>query len=142
MFTLRKKFIRITCIVLASIFLCSYVMIAQGSVVKAYDIKGDGSIENYVRGLYFQLLNREPDQAGFDSWIDGYYYGGYTASDIARGFFFSPEYTTESRIMPSTNRQFVWDCYVALLGRGPSKGELDKYVDYINRGIPFLFFVK
>lgn len=49
------------------------------------------SNEDYVTILYRVFLGREPDQAGFDSWV-AQLEGGADRLDIFRGFAYSQEY--------------------------------------------------
>lgn len=46
----------------------------------------------YVATMYRQLLGREPDQAGFDAWVNGLRSGRITLVQLHQGFLESPEF--------------------------------------------------
>jgi hypothetical protein len=103
----------------------------------------DGS-QFFVKRLYQDVLRRTPDLPGWRSWttaIAGCAFDMTCRSGkrilVARGFFESPENIGGNPLLanPGTdtyNREYVRLCYVAFLGRQPSGGEDQGWVDYLN----------
>jgi len=93
------------------------------------------SIRALVREYYLDILDREPDQAGWDYWTNeilrimnlGIYVGeGFQAE--ARLFFNSLEYLNKN----TTDTEFVTDLYQAFLQREPDAGGLAFWVGELN----------
>lgn len=55
-------------------------------------IQSTAGNEEFVRGLYQQLLNREPDPEGLKAWIEQISNGSLTRMAVRREFMKSPEY--------------------------------------------------
>jgi hypothetical protein len=93
------------------------------------------NIRALVREYYLDILDREPDQGGWDYWVSeierimslGVYVGeGFQAE--ARFFFNTAEYTNKNK----TNAQFVTDLYQAFLQRNPDPGGLNYHVGRLS----------
>ena len=80
----------------------------------------------FVDSLYQRLLNRAPDPAGRQGWIDALAAGRSTA-DVINGFLASQEYCA--------NR--VTSLYQTLLGRQPDPAGLAGWVASMTGGAPF-----
>jgi hypothetical protein len=96
--------------------------------------KGD-NIKTLVREYYLDILDREPDQAGWDYWTSeiertmalGIYVGeGFQAE--ARFFFNSQEYKDKNK----TDIEFVTDLYQTFLQREPEAGGLTYWVGELS----------
>ena len=74
--------------------------------------QNDG-VEGFVTRLYEICLEREPDQGGFNNWVNSLRSGRVTGSQAARGFLFSNEFT--SRNLDS--RTYVVCLYRTMFGR-------------------------
>ena len=72
---------------------------------------------NFVRRMYRQVLDREPDAGGESYWANGLASGSETGATIAKGFYLGPEYEA----MKKSDKAFLTDCYHGLLGRNPDE---------------------
>jgi hypothetical protein len=79
----------------------------------------------WVRGMYQDLLGRDPDPAGLQFWIDTLKSGRLTPTQVAYGFAASAE--REGLVV-----QFD---YEALLGRTPSPDEVAYWVNAFESGV-------
>jgi parallel beta-helix repeat protein len=82
-----------------------------------------GTNEQFVCRLYHELLEREPDEGGFNSWLE-LLAGGHSRAEIVDGFIWSPEYLALK----------VSDLYQSLLDRDPTQEELNAWVGRILDG--------
>jgi Domain of unknown function (DUF4214) len=78
----------------------------------------------WVRGLYHDLLGRDPSQAEVDSWVQTLAHGVST-TDVAYGFAASTE----------RERQRVRADYLQYLGRSASSAEVDGWVAALENGL-------
>ncbi|MEW6571703.1 MAG: DUF4214 domain-containing protein [Nitrospirota bacterium] len=118
------------------------------------DIKGPywwfyvPDIGSLVTHYYNKILDRAPDQGGFDYWVAEIQRliclgidikEGFIA--IAKTFFNSTEYLAKGK----TNDQYVTDLYETFFDRMPSQSEIDFWIGYItggaSRNIVLNFFV-
>gem|GEM_PF-2774889 len=72
------------------------------------------SVEDYVTGLYWGILNRAPDQGGLDSWVAAIRNGAMTAAEVERAFMFSEE---AKGLTVGDDELFIENLYLAVLGR-------------------------
>ena len=102
-----------------------------GGAFGAQTVKADsiGQEGIFVWNLYREVLEREPDEEGFEFWVTALQEKRMTATEVAGSFYFSDEY----RALGKTRAQYVRDLYQGLLGREPSMFEkltwLDAYKD-------------
>jgi len=114
----------------------------------------------FVRHHYLDFLLREPDQSGWDHWTGeitqcanpANRLSGETEAqcidrkriDVARAFFYAPEFLQQSRAAnlpnpfppPDFNSQeFVRQCYLIYLGRQPDQGGLDWWTSELNNDL-------
>jgi predicted outer membrane repeat protein len=83
-----------------------------------------GTGENWVRGMYHDLLGRAPDAAGLNAWLTQLRQGVSPAA-IALGFAASAE----------REGQRVAEDYQRYLGRAPAAAEVSLWVDlFVNQG--------
>jgi hypothetical protein len=73
-----------------------------------------------VTRLYDTVLNRPPDQAGLDLWVDQLEDRGGTLKDVARDFLISAEFQASTGSL--TNSQYVEFLYQHALGRPSEPG--------------------
>src|SRR5438132_2489762 len=83
-----------------------------------------GAGAGWVRGLYHDLLGRDPLQAEVDSWVQALAHGVST-TDVAFGFAASTE----------RERQRVSADYLQYLSRRPSATEVDGWVAAFEDGL-------
>lgn len=82
---------------------------------------GSLSNDDFVRLVYRNVLDREPDAAGLQHWT-GRLAAGVSRGDVMVGFSESPEYTATLR-----SKVRVVLAYVAMLQRSPDPGGLDHW---------------
>lgn len=88
-----------------------------------------------VYRLYSAYFLREPDQAGWDYWVDVYGSRANTNLEvISDSFARSDEFRL--RYGPLSNTDFVRLVYRNVLGREADQGGLDHWVGSLNRGYP------
>jgi hypothetical protein len=88
-------------------------------------------VKSYVTRLYDKILGREPDEGGFNNWVNAITSRQQNAAVVAKiGFFESQEYANKNR----TNEEFVTDCYRSLMGREPDEGGFNDWTGRLNRG--------
>lgn len=75
-----------------------------------------------VDRMYRETLDRDSDAAGRAFWIDRVQ-DGMTVSEIAAGFYSSPEYADDGTV-----EMWIEDLYAELLGRAPDAAGLAHYV--------------
>lgn len=92
--------------------------------------------------LYTAVFLREPDQAGFDGWVDNYAAQGWHLLRIAQFFTESPEF--QERYGSLSDTEFVDLIYQNVLGRLPDADGRAFWIDRLNtdltRGGLLLFF--
>ena len=87
-------------------------------------------ISDFVERLYTLVLGRQPDEGGFNNWVKALTNGTYTGSEIARAFFFSPEYTSQN----TSDDEFVDTCYLALFDREPDASGKADWLNLLAQG--------
>ena len=86
-------------------------------IIKYLTIKKNANA--YVLRLYKSVLGINPDQGGFDGWTSLLKNRSMSASQVARGFYGSPEYREKARRENISNDQFIRSLYNGLFGRDP-----------------------
>ena len=90
---------------------------------------GSLSNEDFVSLVYFNVLNRAPDTAGFEYWTGQLNSGARTRGEVMLGFSESDEF--KFRMSAET---FVTLVYMGMLRRAPEQGGFDFWVNYIDTG--------
>ena len=85
------------------------------------------SYENSIIYLYNTLVGRDPDQAGFDYWLDQLDSGSIELGSVAEALISSPEYTNV--------KEGIVRLYKAAFGRIPDKEGLDYWAGKIDGGV-------
>ncbi len=86
-----------------------------------------------ITRLYRAYFGRDPDPAGFDHWVRQYKSGRMNLEQISEWFAQSPEFRTRNLISSTT---FTTWMYESLLGRAPTREELDHWVRALDGGYP------
>jgi hypothetical protein len=87
-------------------------------------------IGSFTERFYTVVLGRGPDPAGFNGWVAGLTEGALSASDLARGFFLSPEYTNKNK----NDSAFLDDAYLAYFNRAADAGGKQGWLDLLAQG--------
>lgn len=83
----------------------------------------------FVTRMYEKVLAREPEPTGYAWWSGNLATGVATGASIAKGFYLGEEYIARKR----TNKEFVTDLYIGLLGRTPSTAERNWWVKEVKK---------
>nr|MCR5654828.1 DUF4214 domain-containing protein [Lachnospiraceae bacterium] len=81
---------------------------------------------SFVERLYKKCLGRSSESDGKDYWAGNITSKKVSGSAVARGFFFSAEYTAKNR----TNEEFVTDLYASIFGR---EADSEGYQYWLNK---------
>jgi hypothetical protein len=87
-------------------------------------------VEEFVVRFYRLILDREPDPAGKDGWVNDLLNGIRTGSDIAHGFIFSPEFINRM----TSNPEYLTILYRAFFDREPDGGGFNTWLDELESG--------
>jgi hypothetical protein len=91
----------------------------------------DGFAAQVIR-LYDAVLQRAPDPAGLDLWVDLMETGQTTLKEVALGFLSSPEF--QARAGNLSNADFVELIYTSALGRASDPGGKAYWVGQLEAG--------
>ena len=86
---------------------------------------------DFVERLYHIALGRGSDEIGRNYWISSLNKGEKTGSEVAYGFFFSPEFIGTNY----SNEEYVESLYNAILGRYSDPEGLINWVNALNNGM-------
>ncbi|MCL2078903.1 MAG: DUF4214 domain-containing protein [Oscillospiraceae bacterium] len=111
-------------------FICEFIVSFPISGDDGGDSCGCGpfSVCSFVTNLYLNVLEREPDFAGFEYWTAGLYDGSFTAAEVVYGFMFSEELGEKNL----DNEDFVETLYQAFFGRSSDETGKTNWVNAAN----------
>jgi hypothetical protein len=92
---------------------------------REYIASHGGTGEAWVRGMYHDLLGRDPDAAGLQGWVNALASGQLTPAQVAYGFAASAE--REGLVVQKD--------YQAFLGRAASPDEVASWVNAFESGV-------
>jgi hypothetical protein len=137
---MRKTSKRYLAILLAFLMMLSFAPMVMGASYEVASEEAD-PIEEFVNDLYWVVLGRAPDEAGFNEWVRALKAGQATGVSIAHAFFFGPEYAEREK-----NNEYMWDgdfvqfLYIAVLGRGWEgfdwENEWWPWTELLTNGLP------
>ena len=87
-------------------------------------------VEAFVSRFYQVCLDRQPDQAGLNKWVEDLLGGVKTGADVAKGFMFSKEFTDKNY----DNATFLTIAYSAFFNREPDAAGYDVWLKKLNNG--------
>jgi hypothetical protein len=94
------------------------------------EYKNKASDGKFVLFLYRYILGREPDPAGFASWLQSLA-AGQSRSSVVDRFLDSSEFNAVL-----TNELYVSQLYWKILGRAPDAPGLEAWVQLLRAGTP------
>ena len=108
------------------------ISIAFGAGIRSNQVNADTTegVEGFVTRLYEICLEREPDQGGFNNWVNSLTSGRVSGSQAARGFLFSNEFQRRNL----DNRTFVVTLYRTMFGREADDTGLSAWTESLNSG--------
>ena len=89
----------------------------------------------FVTRLYKNVLEREPDTAGLNNWVNSLMTAKSTAADVVANFFLSTEFSARAL----TDEQRVTIAYKTMLDRAPESAGAAGWVDALGRGASMRF---
>jgi hypothetical protein len=100
--------------------------------VVAFSDKDDAlyQIKEFVIRFYELVLTRQPEVQGYKYWVGKLQKGDLSASDIAKNFFGSSEFTNKRY----NNSSFIEITYLTLLGRRADDGGKAFWLEQLNYG--------
>ena len=87
-------------------------------------------MQDFVTRCYINVLDREPEAAGFDYWVNLLVTRQLYGSQVAYGFLFSPEALSRN----FSNSEFINRLYLLILDRQCSDSELAYWVNRLDAG--------
>ena len=88
------------------------------------------SVQNFVEKLYQNVLGREYDITGRDSWVDLIINHNGTGSQVVRGFLNSPEFIGRNQ----SDEEFVITLYKVFFNRTPAASEVANWTSALANG--------
>ena len=107
------------------------IIILTGILSPAYISAGNNAqLEAFVTRFYQLCLDRQPDSAGLNKWVQDLIGGSKNGADIAKGFVFSKEFTDKNH----DNQTFLTILYRAFFDRQPDSYGFGKWLERMERG--------
>ena len=103
----------------------------SGEALATNPLENENTTRGFVYRMYKIVLGREPDPAGFESWVKALESGGSGAADLIVGFFNSDEYTGKGK----SSEAVVDDCYQAMLNRPADHEGLEAWKKILDIGM-------
>ena len=107
-----KRFCKIVALMMTFIIMCGIIPFDRNVIAD-----DDKDVEDYVVRLYSVVLGREPDGTGLKGWTEDLKSGKRDASNVALGFFESPEYLSKQK----DNDAYLKDLYKTFFDRTPDE---------------------
>ena len=98
---------------------------------------GNTGVEGFVTRLYNICLDRDPDPAGFNAWVNQLKSGANTGAEAAYGFVFSNEFKSKN----PCNTDYIASLYRCFLGREPDSAGMSAWLAASKPGIPEALFL-
>jgi len=111
------------------------IFIIAASVVLCFNISSlnadsKSQVSEFVTRLYQLCLDREPDAAGLNDWINNLLARKITGAQAAEGFIFSAEFTSKN----TNNSEFLTILYRAFFNREPDADGFNKWLVLLDAG--------
>lgn len=110
----------------------SYLVVNKEHTLYAHwEIQDRTQIVSFVTRLYNTLMDRAPDQAGLDAWVNNLVMHKLTGAQVAANFVFSEEF----QIKNPCNEHYVTYLYQALFARGADGPGLQSWLAKLDSGV-------
>ena len=120
---IRRYLCHLSVAVMALILLCCiHVLPARA--------QENSGVEGFVTRLYNICLDRDPDPAGFNAWVNQLKSGANTGAEAAYGFVFSNEFKSKN----PCNTDYIASLYRCFLGREPDSAGMSAWLARIEAG--------
>jgi len=87
-------------------------------------------VTEFVTRFYRLCLDREPDAAGLDAWVNNLLSRKIAGAQVAEGFIFSAEFTAKN----TSNDVFLAILYRAFFNREPDADGFNKWLELLDAG--------
>lgn len=104
---------------------------ASTQVAGAARLVAEGGVEGFVNRLYTVALGREADPTGYAYWVEMLNSKQMTATEVADGFFNSPEFAARDL----NNVEYLTVLYSVFFNREPDHNGLNHWVSYLQNGL-------
>lgn len=95
-------------------------------------------VYDYIARLYNIVLGRAHDESGMNNWYNSLITNKNNGSQVAYGFFFSPEYQNKQ----TSNDTYLHDLYKALFDRSPDDTGYNSWMSRLEAGVPRINILK
>lgn len=95
-------------------------------------------VVEFVTRMYRVALEREPDAAGLNDWVNQLKSGAKNGADIAQGFYLSPEMINKGL----SNEEYVELAYLGIMGRSSDEGGKRDWVEALQCGVTYNAIVR
>lgn len=102
----------------------------EGTCVCGHEEETVTGVEGFIIRLYQVCLEREPDEAGLEQWVEILTEGTQTGTQVAYGFVFSDEFKGKNYC----NEHYVKQLYLAFMGRGYDDAGLESWLVQLKNG--------
>ena len=92
--------------------------------------KDEAALNNYLDDIYKNMLGRDMDASGNNSWKDMLNSGKGSMADLVVGIVNSPEFNSKEM----SNSEYLDKLYKGILGRTPTAEEKQKWIDFLDKG--------
>ncbi len=120
---MKKVFKYLLIFVIVASFLLSFN-------ISSLNADSKSSVSEFVTRFYNLCLDRQPDAAGLNTWVNNLLARKITGAQVAEGFIFSAEFTAKN----TDNEEFLTILYRAFFNREPDGGGFDKWLSLLNAG--------
>ncbi|MHB8279364.1 MAG: DUF4214 domain-containing protein [Candidatus Humimicrobiaceae bacterium] len=114
--------------IFVTVFLLAFILTFTFPSIAFADQTSD--VSSFVTRLYQTCLERSPDPAGFDNWVNNLISGKVTGGQAAYGFVFSEELKNRNL----NNDQFLVIMYRAFFDRPADTGGYNNWMGLLNGG--------
>ena len=103
----------------------------DGKPVEPEEPEKTDPVEDFVKRLYTNILQREADASGLKAWTDVLKSGKEQGAKVAQGFIESPEFQKRKL----TDTQYLEILYQTFFDRKADKAGLDAWLDVLDSGL-------
>lgn len=114
--------------IFVTVFLLAFILTFTFPSIAFADQTSD--VSSFATRLYQTCLDRSPDPAGLDNWVNNLISGKVTGGQAAYGFVFSEEFKNRNL----NNDQFLVIIYKAFFDRPPDTGGYNNWMGLLNGG--------
>ncbi len=114
-------------------YLLVVISVAAMLLMFAPGVLGAGNYEQvqaFVSRFYAYCLDRQPDPAGLNEWVNRLMSGARTGEDVAKGFILSQEFISKNH----SNQEFVTILYRAFFNREPDSYGYNAWLERLKNG--------